>query len=154
MEGTCTMHGRNEYNILVQKHEGRRPLGRPWYILEDNIRIQFAAGQWEVFSSPPRSDWLWAYPNTCPLFSGYLWFFSRRWGGRNLKLTTLLHLVQLLRLSWALPPRFLYSFMAWFLDNLPSSFAMTCFKVLSWNLPGGTEESHGFSGCALSGSRF
>jgi hypothetical protein len=30
---------RNMYNILVGKHEGKRPLGGPWYGWKDNIRI-------------------------------------------------------------------------------------------------------------------
>jgi hypothetical protein len=30
---------RQEYKILVGKHEGKRPLGRPRYRWEDNIRM-------------------------------------------------------------------------------------------------------------------
>jgi hypothetical protein len=30
---------RNAYNILVGKHEGKRPLGRPRHRWEDNIRF-------------------------------------------------------------------------------------------------------------------
>jgi hypothetical protein len=30
---------RNTYNILIGKPEGKRPLGRPWYRWEDNIRM-------------------------------------------------------------------------------------------------------------------
>jgi hypothetical protein len=32
---------RNEYNILVGKPEGKRPLGRPSHRWEDNIRMDF-----------------------------------------------------------------------------------------------------------------
>jgi hypothetical protein len=40
MGGACSAHGeiRNSYKVLVGKHEGRRPLGRPRRKWEDNIR--------------------------------------------------------------------------------------------------------------------
>ena len=31
--------GRGVYRVLVRKHEGKRPLGRPWCGWEDNIKM-------------------------------------------------------------------------------------------------------------------
>jgi hypothetical protein len=43
MGGTCCTYGGkgNAYSILVGKHEGRRPLGRPKCTWEDNIKKDF-----------------------------------------------------------------------------------------------------------------
>jgi hypothetical protein len=30
---------RDSYTVLVGKHDGKRPLGRPWYRWEDNIMM-------------------------------------------------------------------------------------------------------------------
>jgi len=58
---------RNTYTILVEKHEGRRPLGRPRHKYEDNIRKDLREIWWE------NADWihmaqhkgqLWAVVNT------------------------------------------------------------------------------------------
>jgi hypothetical protein len=48
------MHGkmRNACNILVVKHEGKRPLGRPWRRWEDNIRMDHREIRSEVV------DWM------------------------------------------------------------------------------------------------
>ena len=41
MGRVCSTYGerRGEYRVLVGKPEGRRPLGKPRYILEDNIKM-------------------------------------------------------------------------------------------------------------------
>jgi hypothetical protein len=40
---------RGAYNILVGRPEGRRPLGRPRYKWEDNIKMDFGEiGFWDV----------------------------------------------------------------------------------------------------------
>jgi hypothetical protein len=38
------MHGeiRNAYRILIGKPEGKRPLGRPMHIWDDNIKVDLA----------------------------------------------------------------------------------------------------------------
>jgi hypothetical protein len=41
------MGERNLYKILVGKHEGKRPFGRPRHIWEDNIRIDLKKIGWE-----------------------------------------------------------------------------------------------------------
>jgi hypothetical protein len=38
--------GRGAYRILVGKPEGRRPLGRPRRILEDNIKMDLQEAEW------------------------------------------------------------------------------------------------------------
>jgi hypothetical protein len=42
----------NAYNILVGKHERKRPLGRPRHRWEDNIRIDIREIKWEIV------DWM------------------------------------------------------------------------------------------------
>jgi hypothetical protein len=39
--GACSAYGegRGVYGVLVGKHEGKRPLGRPWCRWEDNIKM-------------------------------------------------------------------------------------------------------------------
>jgi hypothetical protein len=48
MEMACSMHGekRNAYRILVGKPEGKRPLGRPRRILEENIKLDLREIGW------------------------------------------------------------------------------------------------------------
>ena len=43
MGWACGAYGRGEgvYRVLVGKPEGRRPLGRPWRRLVDNIKMDF-----------------------------------------------------------------------------------------------------------------
>jgi hypothetical protein len=58
---------RGAYNILVGKHEGRRPLGRPRRRWEDNIRmdlreIGFVDVDW-IHLAQDRDTW-WALVNT------------------------------------------------------------------------------------------
>jgi hypothetical protein len=38
---------RNAYRILVGKHEGKRPLGRPRHRWEDNIKLDLREVGWE-----------------------------------------------------------------------------------------------------------
>ena len=38
---------RDAYKILVGKSEGRKPLGKPWCILEDNIKMVLREGGWD-----------------------------------------------------------------------------------------------------------
>jgi len=45
---TCIGDMRNAYKILVWKHEGKRPLGRPMHIWEYNIRMALREIEWEV----------------------------------------------------------------------------------------------------------
>jgi hypothetical protein len=48
MGGACGMNGENmnAYRILVRKPEGKRPLGRPRYRWEDNIRMDLREIGW------------------------------------------------------------------------------------------------------------
>jgi hypothetical protein len=47
--GACSTHEfRNEYDILIGETEWKRPLGRPWYRWEDNIRMDLTDLSWEV----------------------------------------------------------------------------------------------------------
>jgi hypothetical protein len=39
---------RNPYKILVAKHEGKRPRGRPRYKWEGNNRVDLGEIEWEV----------------------------------------------------------------------------------------------------------
>jgi hypothetical protein len=39
MGGACLGERRGSYRVLVGKPEGKRPLGRPWLIWEDNIKM-------------------------------------------------------------------------------------------------------------------
>jgi hypothetical protein len=41
------MEGRGAYNILVTKHEERKPLGRPRYRWVDNIKLDLKKLCWE-----------------------------------------------------------------------------------------------------------
>jgi hypothetical protein len=47
---------RSEYNILVVKPEGKRPLGRPRCIWEDNIRMNLKEIRCEVGVDSPGSE--------------------------------------------------------------------------------------------------
>jgi hypothetical protein len=38
---------RNAHSILVEKPEGKRPLGRTWHRCEDNIRMELRETGWE-----------------------------------------------------------------------------------------------------------
>jgi len=38
--------GRCPYRVLVGKHEGNRPLGRPKHRWEDNIKMDLQEGRW------------------------------------------------------------------------------------------------------------
>ena len=54
MGGTCSAYGnrRGVYRVLVGKNEGKRPLGRPRCIWEDNIKMELQeVGCWDV-------DWI------------------------------------------------------------------------------------------------
>jgi hypothetical protein len=42
-----SMHGRNAYNILVGKPEGKRSLGRPWRRWDDNVRMNLRQIWWK-----------------------------------------------------------------------------------------------------------
>ena len=55
MSGACGMYGerRSAYRILVDKPEGKRPLGRPGYGLEYNITMDFR--KWDGRYGPHRS---------------------------------------------------------------------------------------------------
>jgi hypothetical protein len=49
------MHGiRNAYKVLVRKHEGMRPLGRPRHSWKDNIRMDLKEIGWGVWNG-----WIW-----------------------------------------------------------------------------------------------
>jgi hypothetical protein len=37
---------RNEYSLLVDRQEGKRPLGRPRWLLVDNIRLDLGEIGW------------------------------------------------------------------------------------------------------------
>jgi hypothetical protein len=42
----CTGEKRGAYRILVERQEGRRPLGRPRHRWEDNIKMDLQDGGW------------------------------------------------------------------------------------------------------------
>jgi len=44
---TCMGEMRNAYSILVGKHEGKKPLGRPMCRWEDNIGMDLREIGWE-----------------------------------------------------------------------------------------------------------
>jgi hypothetical protein len=48
MGGSCSTNGekRNAYRLLVEKPEGKRPLGRPRRRWVDNIRMDFGKVGW------------------------------------------------------------------------------------------------------------
>jgi hypothetical protein len=48
MGGTCSTYGGEKRNIQgsVGKHEGKRPLGRPMRIWEDNIKMDLQEVGW------------------------------------------------------------------------------------------------------------
>jgi len=53
--------GRGEHRVLVGKPEGKRPMGRPRYRLEDNIKIDLqevggGCGDWMEFAQD-RDRW-------------------------------------------------------------------------------------------------
>ena len=55
MDGACSTYGGEEMCIqgfLVGKPEGKRPLGRPRHIWEDNIKMDLQEGGWESM------DWI------------------------------------------------------------------------------------------------
>jgi hypothetical protein len=52
MGGACSTHGKNAYNMLVGKPEGKRSLGRPGHRWEDNTVIDFREIGWETV------DWI------------------------------------------------------------------------------------------------
>jgi hypothetical protein len=43
---------RGVYRTLVEKPEGRRPLGRPRYRLEDNIKMDLREVGWGTWTGP------------------------------------------------------------------------------------------------------
>ena len=43
--GACGMYG-EEKRVLMEKPEGKRPLGRPRLIWEDNIKMDFKEIDW------------------------------------------------------------------------------------------------------------
>ena len=54
--------GRGVHKVLVRKHEGKRPLGRPRRIWEDNIKIDLremgrGCGDWMELAQD-RDSWL------------------------------------------------------------------------------------------------
>jgi hypothetical protein len=56
----------NANNILFGKHEGKRPLGRPQYRWEDNVRMYLKEIRWEcvnwMYLAQDRDQW-WALVN-------------------------------------------------------------------------------------------
>jgi hypothetical protein len=48
MDRICSMYGarRDAYRALVGKHEGRRPLERPWRRWENNINMELREVEW------------------------------------------------------------------------------------------------------------
>jgi len=52
---------RNTYKILIEKLEGKRPLGRPRFGWEDNIRMDLKARGWEgvdwIHLAQDRDQW-------------------------------------------------------------------------------------------------
>jgi hypothetical protein len=48
MGGPCSTHGKkkNAYRLLVEKPEGKRPLGRPRRRWVDNIRMDLGEVEW------------------------------------------------------------------------------------------------------------
>jgi hypothetical protein len=50
--GACSTYGRLAYMILVERPEGRRPLGRPRRRWEDNIKMDLQEVGWE------GEDWI------------------------------------------------------------------------------------------------
>jgi hypothetical protein len=63
----CMGEMRNAYKILVGKHEGKRPLGRPRYMWEDNFEVDlreigFGGVDWMILTQN-RNQW-WAVLNT------------------------------------------------------------------------------------------
>jgi hypothetical protein len=48
MDGACSMHEemRNVHKILVGKPEGKRPLGKPMHMWEDNIKMDLLEERW------------------------------------------------------------------------------------------------------------
>jgi len=47
MGGACGMYG-EEKRVLMEKPEGKRPLGRPRHRWEDNIKMDFKEIVWEA----------------------------------------------------------------------------------------------------------
>jgi hypothetical protein len=50
MDKTCSTHGKklNAYTILVEKPEGKRPLGRPRRRWVNNIKVNLRGIEWGV----------------------------------------------------------------------------------------------------------
>ena len=46
MGGACSTYGRGVYRVLVEKPEGKRPLGRSRHRWEDNIRMDLQEIGW------------------------------------------------------------------------------------------------------------
>jgi hypothetical protein len=49
MEGACSTYGegRGVYMVLVVKPEVKRPMGRPRFRWEDNIKMDLQSGMWD-----------------------------------------------------------------------------------------------------------
>jgi hypothetical protein len=67
MGGSCGRNGgrRYAYRILVEMHEGRRPLGRPRLRWEDNIKVdleEVGSGMDWIDRAEDRDKW-WALVN-------------------------------------------------------------------------------------------
>jgi hypothetical protein len=63
MGGACNTNGemRNEYRLLVEKSEGKRPLGRPSHRRMDNIRMDLGDMGWDdvdwIGLAEDRNSW-------------------------------------------------------------------------------------------------
>lgn len=51
----------NAYRILVVNSGGKKPLGRPWTRLEDNIKIDFLG----IYDGMKWNGLIWLRKNTC-----------------------------------------------------------------------------------------
>jgi hypothetical protein len=73
MGGACSNMGeiRITYKVLVEKHEGKSPLGRGRRSWKDDIRIDFKEMGWEgvewIHLAQDRDQW-WALVNTAMNF--------------------------------------------------------------------------------------
>jgi hypothetical protein len=69
MDGTCSTHGRDEnaFKSLVEKPDGKRPLGRPSRRWEDHIRMDRREVLWggaELIHLTQNRDQWWALVKT------------------------------------------------------------------------------------------